>query len=232
MSNILVYYFFPVLIPETSKTSSKVFSLSLSLQVERRNSIPVIAVAIVTTIPCLLALIYIFSTTVFVNIVSLTVSGLYASYFVPCALLLWRRTTGQIQDYSSSDDYPTGQQPHAPRIASTLARNKETNDDSDTNAKNGRKDWNDVLQPRLVWGPWRVPGIWGTINNAFACVYIIFVIFWSFWPPETPATPENMNYDVLVTGAVVGFSIVYYYIWGKHQYRGPLIEYEVRDIAG
>ncbi|KAL8999879.1 MAG: hypothetical protein Q9188_005798, partial [Gyalolechia gomerana] len=50
-------------------------------------------------------------------------------------------------------------------------------------------------------GPWRIPGIFGTINNAFACVYIVFVLFWSFWPPATLATAENMNYSVLVTGS-------------------------------
>lgn len=189
-----------------------------------------IAVSLVTFIPCLLALIYIFSTTVFENIVSLTVSGLYASYFIPCILLLWRRSTGQIHDRPSSDNYDNGLPTHTPRAASTHAR-METINDSGTNLENNKSNKDDVLEPRLVWGPWRVPGIWGTINNAFACVYSLFVIFWSFWPPETPATPKNMNYSILVTGAVIGFSIIYYYVWGRNQYRGPLIEYEVRDIA-
>lgn len=33
-----------------------------------------------------------------------------------------------------------------------------------------------------------------------------------------------MNYSVLVTFAVVAFSIVYYFIWGRGQYKGPLVE--------
>ena len=33
-----------------------------------------------------------------------------------------------------------------------------------------------------------------------------------------------MNYSVLMTFAVIAFSIVYYYVWGKKQYRGPLVE--------
>ena len=33
-----------------------------------------------------------------------------------------------------------------------------------------------------------------------------------------------MNYSVLMTFAVIAFSIVYYYVWGKGQYRGPLVE--------
>lgn len=60
---------------------------------------------------------------------------------------------------------------------------------------------------------------------------MLFVIFWSFWPISTPATGKNMNYSVLMTGAVVGFSIVYYYACGKTEYRGPLIEHAVRSFA-
>ncbi|KAL9030050.1 MAG: hypothetical protein Q9196_001786 [Gyalolechia fulgens] len=88
-----------------------------------------------------------------------------------------------------------------------------------------------TAQPLLVWGPWRVPGVFGTINNVFACIYIVFVLFWSFWPPATPATAENMNYSVLVTGSVIGFSIVYYFARGKKEYKGPLIDREVLSFA-
>lgn len=89
-----------------------------------------------------------------------------------------------------------------------------------------------VIQPRLVWGPWRIRGIWGTINNAFACLYIIFVIFWSFWPSATPVKPETMNYSVLVTGSVIIFSLIYYRVWGRTQYLGPLVDQElVNSVA-
>ena len=37
-----------------------------------------------------------------------------------------------------------------------------------------------------------------------------------------------MNYSVLMTFAVIAFSIVYYFIWGKKQYKGPLVERDVR----
>ncbi|MCJ1453402.1 hypothetical protein MMC28_003749 [Mycoblastus sanguinarius] len=89
----------------------------------------------------------------------------------------------------------------------------------------------EIVQPPLAWGPWRIPGLWGTVNNAFACVYIVFVIYWSFWPPATPVTVENMYYSMLVTSVVIIFSVVYYYIWSKEQYFGPLIEREVRSFA-
>ncbi|KAL8794254.1 MAG: hypothetical protein Q9195_003208 [Heterodermia aff. obscurata] len=179
-------------------------------KVEPRTSIPLVAILLVTIIPCLLALIYIGSSTVFEDVVSLSVSGLYGSYFVPCSLLLWRRTTGKMKDYTGDSEEDDNANP------------QQTND--------SRED--DVAQPPLMWGPWRVPGLLGTVNNAFACVYIVFVLFWSFWPPTTPVTAENMNYSVLVTGSVIGFSIIYYFIWGKTQYLGPLVDREVRGYVG
>ena len=172
-----------------------------------------VAIALVVAIPCLLALIYIGSSTVFEILVSLSTSGLYFSYLIPCSLLLWRRTTGQIQShnplYDDEDNTSVSQE----------INHSTANDNSD------------VVQPRLQWGPWRIPGVLGIINNVFACLYILFVLFWSFWPPTTPTTAQNMNYSVLMTGVVIGFSIVYYYVWGKAQYKGPLIEQPVQSLA-
>lgn len=172
-----------------------------------------VAIALVVTIPCLLALIYIGSSTVFEDLVSLSTSGLYFSYLIPCSLLLWRRTTGQIQSHN-----PVYDDEHSLSASQELSQSIENNDDK-------------VVQPPLQWGPWRVPGLLGIINNVLACLYILFVLFWSFWPPLTPTTAQNMNYSVLMTGVVIGFSIVYYYVWGKAQYKGPLIEDTVQGFA-
>ena len=38
-----------------------------------------------------------------------------------------------------------------------------------------------------------------------------------------------MNYSVLMTFAVIAFSIIYYYVWGRTDYKGPLVE---RDVGG
>ncbi|KAL8794912.1 MAG: hypothetical protein Q9182_007583 [Xanthomendoza sp. 2 TL-2023] len=189
-------------------------------KVEPRTHIPIVAVGLVTIIPCLLALIYIGSSTVFEDVVSLSTSGLYASYFIPCSLLLWRRTTGKIRPYLSAGpegDETNGQTAAAQAIGISISEDSQAD--------------SDVAQPLLMWGPWRIPGVLGIINNGFACMYILFVLFWSFWPPATPATPETMNYSVLMTGFVVLFSIVYYYVYGKSQYMGPLIEHQVRGFA-
>lgn len=159
-----------------------------------------------TLIPALLALIYIGSSTVFEDVVSLSTSGLYASYLIPCSLLLWRRTTGQVQPHQT---YSFSDSETIPDLIAAFAASDSTSE---------------VAEPQLAWGPWHLPGIFGVINNIYACIYILFVLFWSFWPPLTPVTAENMNYSVLMTFAVIAFSIVYYYVWGKGQYRGPLVE--------
>ena len=76
----------------------------------------------------------------------------------------------------------------------------------------------------LIWGPWHIKGVLGMLNNAFACVYLVIILFFSFWPPATPLVASTMNYSSLVTGAVAIFSVVYYFVWGKKYYQGPIIE--------
>lgn len=76
----------------------------------------------------------------------------------------------------------------------------------------------------LVWGPWHIPGVWGIINNVFACAYLTVVFIFSFWPPATPVAPASMNYSILVTGAVAVFSVIYYLVWARKEYDGPVIE--------
>lgn len=40
----------------------------------------------------------------------------------------------------------------------------------------------------------------------------------------TPTTAKNMNYTILVTGAVTGLSVIYYLLWARKTYSGPVIE--------
>lgn len=166
-------------------------------KVEPRSSIPLLSVAVTTVIACLLSLIIIASSTAFNDVISLTVSGLYASYFMCCSLLLWRRCTGAISLPPSSG--PLTNTPAAPHTSA-------------------------ASDPQLTWGPWRIPGVFGIVVNAFACAYMIVIIFFSFWPPATPTTASTMNYSSLVLGAVMIFSVVYYLVWARRVYKGPIVE--------
>ncbi|KAI0457282.1 putative GABA permease [Xylaria acuta] len=87
-------------------------------------------------------------------------------------------------------------------------------DDSLTNTMGGN----------LTWGPWRLRGALGIANNAFSCAYLIYIFFFSFWPPFSDVTPETFNWAVLVFGTVVSFSVVYYVVWARKIYTGPVVE--------
>ena len=149
--------------------------------------------AVTTVFACLLALINLGSSTVLNDVLSLSIAGFYATYFVAASLLLYNRCTGAIQS-------PT---PGSLSASALESRSGEF---------------------RLVWGPWRIPGIFGIINNTFACAYMIVVWFFSFWPPTDPTMPSTMNYASLVAGSVLLFSMFYYFVWGKRYYTGPIVE--------
>ena len=77
---------------------------------------------------------------------------------------------------------------------------------------------------QLVWGPFRLPGIFGILVNAFAVAFGIIIFFFSFWPVTTPVTAEHMNFSVLMTGSVVLFAVLYYVVWARKVYEGPVVE--------
>ncbi|KAI4708809.1 hypothetical protein J4E89_006210 [Alternaria sp. Ai002NY15] len=85
---------------------------------------------------------------------------------------------------------------------------------------------------RAVWGPWRLPGAIGIANNVFACAYLSFVFFFSFWPSFAEVTPANMNWAILVTGTIAVISAVYYAVWARKTYHGPVVEIDERDLSG
>ncbi|KAI1147696.1 putative GABA permease [Nemania diffusa] len=72
------------------------------IKLNSRTLIPVYTIACTTTISALLSLIVLGSSVAFNNIVNLSIAGLYSSYLLSCALLLWRRLQPNgIKPYSS-----------------------------------------------------------------------------------------------------------------------------------
>ena len=162
-------------------------------EVERRTSTRLVATLVTTVSACLLALINLGSSTVLNDVLSLSIAGFYATYFVASGLLLYNRCKGNIQDPS----------PGARSSAPMPSKSGEF---------------------YLVWGPWKIPGILGVINNTFACLYMLVIWFFSFWPPATPTTAATMNYASVVAGSVIIFGIIYYFAAGRRHYSGPIIE--------
>jgi choline transport protein len=89
----------------------------------------------------------------------------------------------------------------------------------------GIADRHSVTSPfKLSWGPWHVPGVLGILKNAYACIWMLIVLFFTSWPPKTPVTASTMNYSIFLTIFVALFSAVYYVVWGKTNYNGPVVE--------
>lgn len=206
------------------------FSRILS-KVDPRTRVPVVAVAAVVIFSMLLTLIYVGSATAFNDVVSLTITGFYGSYFFPAAFLLYHRIKGHV---ASKNDAPPNvmiDETNDPRIGSKEGGGEKPSGFGDSDAQaNAGTPVVEVAQAALAWGPFRIPGILGIINNAYACIYMIFVIFWSVWPPATPVNASTMNYSVVVTAGVIIFSIVWYWIRGRREYEGPLIDDEVKAV--
>ncbi|KAI1120828.1 putative GABA permease [Nemania abortiva] len=74
------------------------------------------------------------------------------------------------------------------------------------------------------WGPWKLPGLLGVANNTFTCLFLVYILFFSFWPTFRDVTPQNMNWAVLVTVVVLSFSVIYYLLWARHVFKGPIRE--------
>jgi choline transport protein len=216
-------------------------------RVSSRTKVPVWAALAVTGIAALLTLIYIGSDTAFNDVISLTITGFYGSYLMPAAFLLYHRIKGNILPPGTETEplQPGNQEPTKPRGKAVDGDNPipgpsskasgsspafEHHHDSDRDSTASAITSNNVINARLVWGPFRLPGLFGIINNLYACCYMVFVIFWSVWPPSTPVTASTMNYSVVVTGGVMLLSAVWYFVRAKNIYKGPLIDSEVAEV--
>jgi choline transport protein len=186
------------------------------------NTSKIVAVFVVTILAALLTLIYIGSPVAFNDVISLTVTGFYGSYFLPSAFLLYHRLKGHV---FTADAAQLSTETNFPPVPSSSEEKTEKSDAPDlptTDLGEG------IAQAQLIWGPFRIPGILGIINNLYACMYMLFVIFWSVWPPGTPVSAATMNYSVLVTGGVIIFSVVWYWVRGRKEYNGPTVDEEVK----
>lgn len=89
---------------------------------------------------------------------------------------------------------------------------------------NSDSELTNVPGTQLTWGPWRVPGVFGVVNNAVAVIYLVIVFFFCLWPPMNHPTAATMNYGSLMFGAAMIFSVVYYFAWARRVYSGPVIQ--------
>ncbi|KAL1644654.1 hypothetical protein SLS61_008706 [Didymella pomorum] len=69
-------------------------------------------------------------------------------------------------------------------------------------------------------------GIW---INGISVVYLCVALVFAFFPTFPRPTPDLMNWNILIYGVVVVFSVAYFYLKGRKVYVGP-VEYVNKDI--
>jgi amino acid transporter len=64
----------------------------------------------------------------------------------------------------------------------------------------------------------------GILVNAIALCFLGLAFIFLFFPATPNPTPQSMNWSCLLFGFILSFSLVYYHVWGRHNYVGP-VEY-------
>ena len=79
--------------------------------------------------------------------------------------------------------------------------------------------------PPAAWslGRWGIP-----VNNILAVVWSAWAFFWAFWPQTYPVTAPDFNWASPVFVGVLFFAMVYYYVQGRNEYTGPVVQVEGR----
>lgn len=62
----------------------------------------------------------------------------------------------------------------------------------------------------------------GLLVNIVSIIFLTFVFVFSFMPMGPKPTPAGMNWSILMFGSTIIFSLVYYYVKGRHVYAGPV----------
>lgn len=76
----------------------------------------------------------------------------------------------------------------------------------------------------MVWGPFRLRGWLGIINNIFAIIFSSIMMFFGSWPTTKHPKPEEVNYSVAIFVGVTLLCTGYYFGWARKHYTGPVVE--------
>ncbi|OOF98668.1 hypothetical protein ASPCADRAFT_394077 [Aspergillus carbonarius ITEM 5010] len=78
-----------------------------------------------------------------------------------------------------------------------------------------------------TWGPFRVKGWLGIVNNIFSIVCLVIMFLFGCWPLQNHPAPNQVNYSITLTGGATVLAVVYYLGWARGVYRGPVVEVSV-----
>jgi choline transport protein len=75
----------------------------------------------------------------------------------------------------------------------------------------------------LPYGPLRL-GKLGMGVNLVSILYTVYVSVFLLFPPYQPVTAQNMNYAPVVLGGVLILSAVWWFVRGKKEFVGPVLD--------
>lgn len=78
---------------------------------------------------------------------------------------------------------------------------------------------------QIPWGPFRL-GKLGVPITVIAIAYSMLGGFFSMWPTAVNPSLESMNYCILVYGGALLIAGVFWVLYGRKTYTGPVIEIE------
>ena len=65
--------------------------------------------------------------------------------------------------------------------------------------------------------------------NVFAFLYSCFAMIWVCFPVTTPVSSESMNYAIVMFSGVFAIALVFYFVQGRHVYKGPVVYVQSRE---
>ncbi|KAK5046856.1 hypothetical protein LTR84_007210 [Exophiala bonariae] len=77
---------------------------------------------------------------------------------------------------------------------------------------------------RVEPAPFRMSRKIGIATNIVALLWLVLAIFFSTWPNFYPVTLETMNWSIVVLAGWVVVGAVYYVVWGRKIYEGPIVD--------
>jgi peptidoglycan biosynthesis protein MviN/MurJ (putative lipid II flippase) len=69
---------------------------------------------------------------------------------------------------------------------------------------------------------WSLGSRWSAIVETVALMFLVLVWVLCFFPVTRDVTPGTMNWSVAIFGGVVVLALVYYFLFARHVYTGPV----------
>jgi hypothetical protein len=88
-----------------------------------------------------------------------------------------------------------------------------------------------INNENIPYGPWTL-GRLGIVVNICSICFLTITILFSFFPSALPVTLQNMNWSAVVFLGELFLGLIWYAIWGRKVYNGPIVEVGVVPVGG